>query len=270
MSIESTFVYRENPGLIGTLEVHIDPTKVSLNYMVLYVSRQIQNTTPVNTVVDLVNEYVNNVLQGVEVDVRTYTVNQFSSAFSDGQGNIGDTSIDRLIIPKSEDVRKVVKLLWRRNELTADNRADIEIPLKKLKKSVEYAEKIRDDVEPTVAQKEIIEELVSPYIEGIQEEVPNIKVAKSCIRSAAHVVKWKSSSQNITKQQMRFFLPSRFYGKSDDFYDCLFALARILTSRAGLEDTFTKTGDTLPSERQIADIVMKTINRIYKPTSRKP
>lgn len=263
MSVESTFVYRDNPGLIETLAVYINPTKVSLNYMTLHINQRIQKTTPVTSVAGLVNEYVHNVLQDVEVKVKTHTVGQYSLETTRGLGNIGDTYVDRLVIPNPGEVRKVVNRLWQRNELSADNRTDIEIALNKLKNNVKYAKKINDDVEPTVTQKKIIEELVSPYIEKIQEEMPNIEFAKSCIRSAAHHVKRIGSFQNLTTEIMRFHLPSCYRGKSASFYDCLFAVARILTSMAGLEDTLSKNGDTLPSERQIADIVLKTVDKIY-------
>lgn len=91
------------------------------------------------------------------------------------------------MIPDLENVRKVIDDLHKHQEMSDENRADMEDALCELERSAKFASKVRDSI--SVAQKDLIQEVLSPYIPAIKAETYNGESAKEWVICAFNPLK---------------------------------------------------------------------------------
>ena len=253
-------------------DIHINTsrTKASKNYLYITINPLLHYPTKL----DLVSEYVKKRFEELGGLLVT------SQALSRHEDVLlkkaikGDPYPRKIQVLDYRNARNIVDDLFKHNEMTGTDRADIENALRELEKSADYASNRVEKI--SVAQKELIQNMISPYIDDIKAEIKDEILIKCYLDIASSVI----LSMSETPSNVRDFLPNILSGnyglewaeeafssihelelhreRSDDFYDSLIFVAKFYSSMGNFEDTLKQLGEGLPSEAFIQQSILES------------
>jgi hypothetical protein len=172
------------------------------------------------------------------------------------------------------NARKVIDAIFAIKEMTPEQRSNIEEVLRKLEKSGYYATRRSDQI--SLAQKDLIQSMVLPYVDGIKAEIVDRKSIKyfldvasvnPCvnaleferIRNARQACEGVYAVNEPKVREWRPFMPKNELSlkKSDNFYDCLSCVARFYSSYGNIEGALEQLGKHLPSEILVQQAILE-------------
>lgn len=233
---------------IGLIWIHTNRTQVTENYMTLR-----PNPLFIDALQPITN-YVNRRLQSLGARLVTLRISPFSDAVTEGRAVANQEVPSYIKVSNYVDARRVIDDLFTHNEMSASDRSDIEDALRELEKSGRFATHRTDSI--STAQKEIIQSIVSPYIDDIKSEAPDKLTTINWVKCAANAVRTCGPSVKHNLSSFLFTGCGSGHGKSKDFYECLFALSKIYASMGDLEGALEQLGEVLPSESIIQQTIL--------------
>ncbi len=236
--------------------IQTDRSRVSENYITLGIRAALTGKASL----DPVNTYVNERLQHLGAYLHTWSMPSFSDEVLAGRTNTGDIAPSHIKVSNYLNARRVIDDLFTHNEMSGSDRADMENALRELEKSGGFANKRVDSI--TIAQKDVIQSFVSPYIDDIKSEAPDAQTARRWIECTAAAL--NTFSSNTVKNSLSSFLGtaglSSGCGKSESFYECLFTISKIYTNIGDLEGALEQLGESLPSNSIIQQTILDLFN----------
>lgn len=169
---------------------------------------------------------------------------------------------------KGNVLRQVIEVLFRKECISASDRADIENDILLFEKSIERRSLISDEL--SVSQKEAIELILSPYFEGILDQVLDLNLAiKLC---GIGMINMMSLDKELVLYQMKVYGIKEEFETSvpslsirQEICDCISAISKIYSQEECLLSTFFKLGSHLPhidsQKKCIAEILLKLVDR---------
>jgi hypothetical protein len=151
------------------------------------------------------------------------------------------------ILVPGTSARKAIDFL----QLSASERSETEMLIRKLEESLAFASKRQDSI--SVAQKDIIEDMVLPYISDLKEE-PNIREWIKCIGNIFKIL--AAPRKELVANYLLTAGHKNSFGKSFEFYDSLYTVSKIYANVANLESALEQSGSSLPSERIVQQTVL--------------
>lgn len=259
-------------NLFYDIHINTNRNRVPKNYMFITINPVLLTPTNLNPIREYVRERFEN-LGGL---LTTAEAGPSNIDVLLKKAEIGDLYPKKITISKYTDARGIIDNLFRYREMTAAQRADIEIALRELEKCGEYASRRKEQI--SVAQKDLIQSMISPYIENIKAEISDEVIIKCFLDITSSFLVTMSEK---TPKEIRAFLPSILAGKfgltwgggsfslipeaeikrekSSDFYDSLIFISRFYISMGNLEDAIEQLGEGLPSEAIIQQTILEAI-----------
>lgn len=233
------------------IKIFTDRAQVAGNYITLGIpDRLFKDSLPRMT------EYVNTRLQSLGARLVTGRLSSFADAVREGRAVANEEFPSYIKVSNYIDARRVIDDLFTHNEMSASDRSDMEDALRELEKSARFATLRTETI--STAQKEIIQSVVSPYIDDIKSEAPDSLTAKEWVKCAARAL--ETLGPSAVKDRLSSFLAtaglSSGCGKSESFYECLFAISKIYASMGDLEGTLEQLGESLPSNSIIQQTIL--------------
>jgi hypothetical protein len=113
------------------------------------------------------------------------------------------------------------------------------------------------------AQKDIIEDIISPYVGTILKNFNNnYQEAQNCLSEAAErLTFWRVEDK--ANPGLENLCPAQV-GRSQDFCDCLFAVTKIFVSLADLEDALRQSGEAVGSPTLIKKTILDFFEKVAK------
>ncbi len=236
---------------VANILMHTDRNQIAGNYITL----GIRNSLMVKASLVPVNTYVTVRLQSLGARLVTRLMPAFANEVLAGRAAVNDEAPSYIKVSNYVNARRVIDDLFAHNEMSAVDRADMENALHELEKSAQFASKRAESI--TVAQKEVIQSVVSPYVDDIKSEAPDSETAKSWIRCAgAALSTCGPTSAKINLSSFLWTACRSGNGKSEDFYESLFAISKIYSNMGDLEGAFEQLGETLPSKALVQQTIL--------------
>ena len=255
----------------GLYEIHINTsrTETSKNYMSITIDPSLHYPTKL----DLVSEYVKVRFEELGGLLITFQAGKMNEDVRLKKAIKGDPYPSKIQVLDYRDARNIIDDLFKHKDMTEIERADIENALRELEKSADYASHRFEKI--SVAQKEIIQNMISPYIDDIKAEISDEIIIKCYLDIASSVILLMSETPSI----VRAFLPNILSGnygfewgegalssipelelhreRSADFYDSLIFVAKFYSSMGNFEETLKQLGEGLPSEVVIQQSILE-------------
>jgi hypothetical protein len=176
------------------------------------------------------------------------------------------------------NIRPVIQILVEDELLIPSYYESISASLKEIDRCIEFASHQQDKMEK--AQSKVLKSVISPYLEEIITELPDVATAKYCLERASLHVTFYGSRNSPTAQSLKYSmefidekdsadhpeLEASIKRYSDAFYDSLLSLARIWSCMADMESTFQRLaedGKTIPSQKLIQDFIVDKIEKEF-------
>lgn len=242
----------ENSPIVH-VKIHTDRGDLRGNFITLGIPQALRVTGSLATV----SSYVNERLQGLGAELVRFRLPSYSNEVFAGRAVAGDPIPYNIKVSNYLHARRVIDDLFAHNEMSATNRSEIEGALRELERSGEYASKGSNEI--SVAQKDILINMVEDYVETIKSAAPNNETAKSWLRCAARALSICGPSVKNNMKSSLWTACKSGHDKDADFYEDLFALARIYSLMGDLERAFEQMGSSLPSK----EIVRQTICDVF-------
>lgn len=252
------YKFELNNGLdsspILNVKIHTDRTQISENYITLC----IPDALKVKAALDPINTYVNNRIKHLGASLVKLSIPSYCNEVLAGRANAGDIAPSHIKVSNYMDARRVIDDLFNHNEMSPSDRAGMEDALRELEKSGRYASLRAEYI--SIAQREIIQSMVSPYIDDIKSEAPDNQTAKSWVRCAANAISVCGPSVKDKLSSFLWTACKSGNGKSEDFYECLFAISKIYTNMSDLESALEQSGETMPSKSIIQQTILDLLD----------
>ena len=184
----------------------------------------------------------------------------FSDAVREGRSVAGAQYASHIRIKDASHIRTVLDLLFRREVLSAWDRADIESSLRECEKTFEFARAVSTDI--TIAQRDVISSFIEPYIETIKSEVSDPDVLMEwiiCLGNQWKMLGDRALSVDLTKRLLLTAL-SEGHTQSDSFYESFLCVVRVCAGMADLETALLQCGASLPDRTTIQGVVRETLS----------
>ncbi len=197
---------------------------------------------------------------GAKVSLLESTLPSFSNAVIAGRCSAGERYASHIEIKDASHIRVVLDLLFRREALSAGDRAYIESSLRKCEKTFEFACATSADI--TIAQRDLISNFIEPYIEPIKSEVsdPDVLMAYiACLGNALRIRGDRDLDIQLAKGLLQTSL-TEGHTCSDSFYESLLCVVRVYVGVADLETALLQCGASLPDHTTIQGIVRETVS----------
>lgn len=241
---------------IVNLQLYTSRVNIEDNYLILGIKDM--ETTSLNAV----STYVQSRLGSLGAQLITYKLPPNANEVLEGRALKGSNAPYYIKISKVANARAVIGNLFSYNEMSANNRSEVEIGLRELEKCATICQKTSNAI--SVAQKDVIVDLTRDYVKAITDEAPNSQTAIKWLRHTAILLKTMGIEQ-LKHRVLKSFLYTVHrsgHDKSDAFYDTLIGLARFYSSMGNLEQTFEQLGEGIPSN----EIVKQTIEALFGPS----
>lgn len=162
--------------------------------------------------------------------------------------------------------REIIDLLFQNQFISAGDRADIEEDIRKTETNIDYQQKIVPTCEKS--SKEIIEEMVLPYLDHIVSLSNDHRVILKFLQYP-----FSRNFSYFCVQDITNLLEA--CGKSEkeceEALECIQHLKRICWGEANLESTFVRVGQKIPGRIEqriiVANICLKILNENFKSLS---
>lgn len=241
ISADKTFyTFSLKSHLVRSVDIHTNRVDVSKNYLALSIYRKYMNPESLSEVQMYISDNLSN------FDARLITV------------SVAPNIPFYIKVADYTKGRGVIEYLRRSEQMSEEVASHIGPVLLEMEKDGNFANRTEESI--TVAQKEIIESMISPYIDSIKAGVGgNSEAAMLLISQAASELKMVCSEESLRKgfERLSRFNPSylEVLDNDDLFFEDLRAVAKVYASIGNLEETFSQMGVTLPSERVIQSTV---------------
>lgn len=229
--------------------MHTDRSEVAGNYITLGIPDRL-----LHDALAPMNEYVNTRLYDLGARLITNRLPSFATAVREGRAVAGEEIPNHIKVSNYIDARRVINDLFAHNEMSAGDRADMENALRELEKSAQFAIKRAESM--TVAQKDVIESVVSPYVDDIKSEAPDSETAKKWIQYTANALKICGPSVKTKLASFLWTACKSGHKKSEGFYESLFAISKFYCSMGSLEGALEQLGEKLPSEALVQQAIL--------------
>ena len=230
--------------------MHTDRTQVAGNYITL----GIPDTLMVKAALEPVNTYVNERLQHLGAFLIKWSMPSFCNEVLTGRASTGDIAPSHIRVSNYIDARRVIDDLFTHNEMSAEDRADMENALRELEKSAQFANKRVDSI--SIAQREVIQSIVSPYIDDIKSEASDSQTAKAWVKCAGNALSIVGPRAKNNLSSFLWTACKSGHGKNEDFYESLFAISKIYSSMGDLEGALDQLGDGIPSKALVQQAIL--------------
>lgn len=237
-------------SLLDHIWIHTDRKQIAGNYITLSIHRSLQ----VKAALDSVNKYVTERLQNLGALLITQLMPPWADDVLAGKAVVNDEVPTYIKVSNYVDARKVIDDLFAHNEMSAGVRSEIEEALRELEKSAQFASNRAESI--SIAQKEVILDLISPYVDHIKSKAPNNIMAKSWICAVANALITFGPSIRTNLPWVLWSACKSGHKKNNDFYESLFALAKIYSSMGDLESPLKQLGESLPSQVLIQKMIL--------------
>lgn len=231
-------------GLIKYIWMFTDRTTIANNYITLGVDHEY-------SLMDMQHE-VNTRFSHLGGKLITGWFSPFDEPVEKGRAVTNQEFPNYIKIANYLDARRVITNLFEHNEMSNGERAGMESALRELEKSAQFANRSRDVISP--AQRDLIQEMVAPYIDDIKNNAPDVKTAKMWVRAMSIEIKIFS---HISVESFSYFFRHKFrVFPHADFYESLYVVSKFYSSQAGLEGALEQLGEGLPSKTLVHETIL--------------
>ena len=242
-----------NSSPVAHVCIHTNRAQVSKNYITLGIPASLM----VKAALGSINTYVNERLQHLGASLVKYRLSILCNEEAAGRALSGDIAPSHIEVPNYLDARRVIDDLFTHNEMSANDRAGMENALRELEKSARFSTLRAESI--STAQKDVIQSVISPYIDDIKSEAPDSETAKNWVKCAANTLRICGPSAKDNLPSLLLTSCRSGDGKSRAFYECLFAVSKIYANMGDLEGVLEQYGDALPSN----SIIQQTILELF-------
>jgi len=237
---------------VVSLCIHTDRTEIRRNYVVLRISEYLQTPRAFKDV----NDYAIHRLQKLGAELITFEV--ISGELLSERPWTSNIAPSHIKVANYANARAVVQDLLMHQEMSMLDRIQIEKGLKELEISARFASIRTESI--SLAQKEMIQSVVAPYIDDIQSKAPNRQTAKEWVQQTSTMI-LNCGDPNFVRDNLSYLINLQDINSenwvAEDFYECLFTVAKIYANMADLESTLERLGDSLPSKSIIQQTILE-------------
>jgi hypothetical protein len=225
---------------------------VEKNYIVLHLHKNLRNSEGMSRI----SKYIAERFKDIDTRLLTTKLYSFDEEVKCDLIKSGREVPTQIEVPNYKCARVVIDILFKNKEMTDENRCEIAAPLKELEKSAEFASRRKKEI--SLAQKECIESMISPYIAEIKKVTTDKETITKWIEFVAK--DWCDHSAEFIEM---LFVNDVFDNlgtknspkKSKLFYESILAVAKFYNSMGELEGALVQLGKDLPN----AEITHKTV-----------
>lgn len=241
------------PSPLTHVYFHTSRTLVKENYITFGVSAR-SSKQPLAKM----TEYLNTMFQGLDAWLVTKGIASEPVEKGTNQPTPYREIPSHIKVANYMQARQAIDELVKHQEMSHEDRDEIEDALCELEKSGQFASKCTDYISDY--QRAVIHNAVSPYMEAFKAETPDKKTAKEWLDCTATAI-------TLTRCDHRKLLPSFLWtgcrsgnGKTEQFYDSLFAIGKVYASKGGLEDVLDQTDESMPSKQLVQNTILEFFN----------
>jgi hypothetical protein len=233
----------------------------SKNYIILYLHKNLRASDGM----ERISKYIQGHFKDIKTKLLTTKINSYDDEVKNHLAKADEDVPAQIEVPEHRCARVAIDILFKNKEMTDEDRRKISVPLKELEKSADYAERRKNDI--SLAQKELLQSMVLPYISEIEKVTKDFETIKKWIEFVAKT--WCDHAPEFIQLLFEY----DFYGTLGTknqakqeliFYESLLAVAKIYNSMGDLESALIQSGKDLPTEEIIQKTVLECFNHSTK------
>jgi len=168
-------------------------------------------------------------------------------------------SVKRIVI-EGKHARDALDWLLIRGHLSMDECSLMDPSLEKIERCLEYEDRVCEEI--TLAQKEIIESMVEPYVDDLKARFQP-QVRQALLDAICVTLRVSLASKRLWVDKVLGFMP-KSWPKATQIkcFDDLYVIGKVLTGEANLESALIQNGPALPNLDVQKRIVMQQLGLV--------